>query len=162
MLLFGFVYFATKLRIFLVNQFLSDRKLVSPQKIIFPIVVGQFACPAFFPTDAGDFLLYLGRNGPRAVAILIIALAAEKEDEALLDVPLLAAGYVFVEVYHAAGVFCDAVLAVHFTLACLDGWAHGVDTHDVDGRALGVLTDQPTQALLVQWAFAVEAMQVMG
>ena len=133
----------------------------SPCPVFLLAVIDEGAVPAVGAADGGDDLLIFGRDKAETFAHLEVLGAAEVPDEFLTDALFHVARHVVVEVCHAPLLYDTSVLAELRTLLTADLRIAGVDGLLGKGHRVGIQSDEPAQALLLQRTALDETHQVV-
>lgn len=100
--------------------------------------------------DSGDDFLVIWRDEAEAFAHLEVLGTAEGVDKFLTDAVLHVAWHVVVEVGHALFLHDTDVWTELRTLLAPDLWIAGIDGLLGKRHRVGILSDEPAQALLLQ------------
>ena len=122
----------------------------SPCPVFLLAVIDEGAVPAVGAANCGDDLLIFGRDEALAVAHLEVLGAAEGVGEFLADAMLHVARHIVVEVGHAPLLHDTGVWAELRTLLASDLRVAGIDGLLGKGHRVGILSDEPAQALFLE------------
>lgn len=129
----------------------------SPLVLVDEAVEVQFGRPAEAEEGVTDILLHLGSDRPRAIPILVVALAAIGGDKVLLDAHLEMARHIVEDVHEPLSHTDGLVVTIHRTVGLL-----GLGMVQVDARADQFIVrrigaEQTAQAMLAVRTSATEA-----
>ena len=113
-------------------------------------VIDEGAVPAVRAADGSDDFLVFGRDEALAVAHLEVLGTAEGVGEFLADAVLHVAWHVVVEVGHALLLHDTGIWAELRTLLASDLRVAGIDGLLGKGHRVGILSDEPAQALFLE------------
>ena len=122
----------------------------SPCPVFLLAVIDEGAVPAVGAADGGDDLLIFGRDKAEAFAHLEVLGAAEVPDEFLTDALFHVARHVVVEVCHAPLLYDTGIWAELRTLLASNLRVAGIDGLLGKRHRVGILSDEPAQALLLE------------
>ena len=108
--------------------------------------------PAVGLDGFADELLYVGGDGPGAVVVLVVALAGEGVDEAVLDVFRRMAGHVVIGAGKADGHAAELVVAVVGTALALHLRIREVHTIDDELALRDIVFQDVAKAMLAEGA----------
>ena len=117
-------------------------------QILFNVVVedGGF-CPAEGEEGLADGGFDVGGDGAAAVVVLVVALAGEKADEAVLDGTLQMMGHVVVHLFEAEGHTDRLVGAILGAIFSLHLWVSEIDTGNNKVIHGDIVLDDATKAM---------------
>lgn len=129
----------------------------SPLVLVDEAVEVQFGRPAEAEEGGTDILLHLGSDRPRAIPVLVVALAAIGGDKVLLDAHLEMARHIVEDVHEPLSHTDGLVVTIHRTVGLL-----GLGMVQVDARADQFIVrrigaEQTAQAMLAVRTSATEA-----